>query len=543
MVWSKPQVNPGENVLPRPISIIPTVLVVIKFLTVQTLLSNLGELFDFVGKVCRIPNFIKFVGRICNFLGFCNNFLLASSISSGMRLLTAITDRLSPEQMEDVATKRVRADEMKAKNNAKKPIAEDRFLTYLTLRGIVDDLKLRRTGDKHGELSARRDEGQKILVEGLPYTFDPSVLQRTNKFKLTYKQKDICDLDISSLRRVALNLVAIYVIAFAQIIDTVRKTFFRPCITPASSILSEFTTVDLVHLLYYMFVPRPLQAIFHDTGPARNNRKKSRSKGGGRCSTPEKQLSYFEATKTTRSSKNKPAKWAGDLRIMSWDIVASVKVGDLYDGELLLPGAAGNVEADNIGNMSLKEFLGLSHLKAENVFLLDDRGGAPDSRLKLDWCPRGKNTSGMPVNTLACAMRILQFAAFIIGRPPGIICALGSINKEEAGKINHNIPGVENPIDPSSVKGTPAFEALYIHQKWVAAQVSMMEALHHYRKDGGKALQPVTVSTAAASCMNVLRMVILRDAIPEGQQNLGYPTYVADLSNYATVRTLTTTLR
>jgi hypothetical protein len=142
-----------------------------------------------------------------------------------MRLLTAITDRLSPKEMADVGTKRVRADEMKAKNKSKKPITEDRFLTYLTLRGIVDDLKLRRTGDKHGELSARRDEGQKILVEGLPYTFDPSVLQRTNKFKLTYKQKDICDLDISSLRRVALNLVAIYVIAFAQIIDTVRKTF------------------------------------------------------------------------------------------------------------------------------------------------------------------------------------------------------------------------------------------------------------------------------------------------------------------------------
>jgi hypothetical protein len=228
---------------------------------------------------------------------------------------------------------------------------------------------------------------------------------------------------------------------------------------------------------------------------------------------------------------------------MSWDIVGSVKVGDLYDGELLLPGAAADAEADNIGNMPLKEFLGLSHLNAENIFLLDDRGGAPDSRLRLDWCPTGKNASGMPVNTLACAMRILQFAAFVIGRPPGIICALGSINKEEAEKINHNVQRVNNPIDPLLVKGAPAFEALYIHQKWVATQISIMEALHNYRKDGGKALQPSTVSAAAAASMNVLRMAIVRGAIPGGMQHIGYSTYVADLANYATVRTLTTTLR
>jgi len=168
-----------------------------------------------------------------------------------MRLLTAITDRLSPKEMADVGTKRVRADEMKAKNKSKKPITEDRFLTYLTLRGIVDDLKLRRTGDKYGELSARRDQGQQILVEGLPYTFDPSVLQRTNKFKLTYEQDDLCDLDLSSLRRVALNLVAIYVIAFAQIIDTVRKTFCRPCIAPDPPIPTEFTSVHWISYICY----------------------------------------------------------------------------------------------------------------------------------------------------------------------------------------------------------------------------------------------------------------------------------------------------
>jgi len=152
-------------------------------------------------------------------------FNLQKMQTAGMRLVQAITDSLSPKEMADVATRRARADEMKEKNDAKKPITEDRFLTYFKLRGILDDLKLRRTGDKQGELSARRDKGQKILVEGLPYTFDPSVLQRTNKFKLTYGQKDLCDLDLSSLRRVALNLVAIYVIAFAQIIETVRKPF------------------------------------------------------------------------------------------------------------------------------------------------------------------------------------------------------------------------------------------------------------------------------------------------------------------------------
>ena len=283
-----------------------------------------------------------------------------------------------------------------------------------------------------------------------------------------------------------------------------------------------------------------MQAIFHDPGPSKNNRKKSRSKGGGRCETEEKQLSYFEATKTTRRTKNKPVTWAGDLRIMSWDIVGSIMVGDLYDGELSAPGAAAD---GNISNMSLKEFLGLSHLKADNIFLLDDRGGASDSRLRLDWCPKGKNRSGMPVNTLACAMRTLQFAVFVIGRPPGIICALGSLNKEEAERINHNILGVEKPIEPSIVKGTPAFEALYAHQKWVATQVSMTEALHNYRKDGGNALQPVTVSTSAASCMNVLRMAVTQGAIPGGEQHPGYSTYVADLANYQTVRTLATAVQ
>jgi hypothetical protein len=102
---------------------------------------------------------------------------------------------------------------------------------------------------------------------------------------------------------------------------------------------------------------------------------------------------------------------------------------------------------------------------------------------------------------------------------------------------------VEKPIEPSIVKGTPAFEALYVHQKWVATQVSMTEALIHYRKDGGNALQPVTVSTSAASCMNVLRMAVTQGAIPGGEQHPGYSTYVADLANYQTVRPLATAVQ